>query len=69
MQRVKPVPLVFDEWYGHISRPERAAIKKYNVSPMDHEMLCDEFGRDNHAVITRMIKERSPHGYYREPVR
>lgn len=56
--------LVYDEWYGEITVAERNAIKKFNVSPMDHEMLCDEFGKDNHDAITKAIKDRSSSGYY-----
>lgn len=57
--------LVYDEWYGELSVAERSAIKKFNVSPSDHEFLCDEFGRGNHEAITKAIKERSSSGMYR----
>ena len=57
--------LVYDEWYGELSVAERTAIKKYNVSPSDHQMLSDEFGDCNHEAITKAIKERSSSGYYR----
>ena len=57
--------LVYDEWYGELSVAERAAIKKFNVSPSDHEFLRDEFGDCNHEAITKAIKERSSSGMYR----
>ncbi len=56
--------LVYDEWYGELSVAERKAIKKYNVSPSDHQMLSDEFGDCNHEAITKAIIERSSSGYY-----
>jgi hypothetical protein len=57
--------LVYDEWYGELSVAERKAIKKYNVSPSDHQMLSDEFGDCNHEAITKAIIERSSSGMYR----
>lgn len=56
--------MTYDEWYGELSVAEHRAIKKFNVSPLDHQMLCDEFGRENHAAITAAIKERSAGGMY-----
>ena len=59
--------LVFDEWYGTLSFAQRAAYRKYNVSPLDHTILCDEFGKDNHTAITQAVKARSSSGMYRGP--
>ena len=56
--------LIFDEQYGYLTRPQRAAYRKHNVSPMDHDMLVAEFG-DNHDAITRAVKDRSTSGTYR----
>jgi len=61
--------MVYDEWFGELTFAERSAIRKFNVSPFDHEQLCSEFGRENHAAITAAIKERSTSGMYREPSR
>lgn len=51
--------LVYDEWYGELSYAQRAAYRKYNVSPMDHKLLASEFGEKEHAKITAAVKERS----------
>jgi hypothetical protein len=59
--------MVYDEWYGEISFAQRAAYKKHNVSPSDHDMLVDEFGESAHREITAAVKERSPNGYYQMP--
>ena len=59
--------MVYDERYGTVSYAERAAIRKHNVSPFDHDMLCEEIGRTNHKAITDTIKHRSPNGYYIGP--
>jgi len=61
--------MVYDEQYGDISHAQRAAYKKHNVSPMDHDMLVDEFGEGSHAKITAAVKQRSTDGMYRPPVR
>lgn len=60
--------MVYDEWYGEISYAQRAAYRKYNVSPSDHDLLVDEFGAGNHEVITRVVKQRSEgSGIYQAP--
>lgn len=60
--------LIFDEWYGHVTRAQRAAYRKFNVSPFDHNLLVDEFGAEAHAEITKAVKERSASGMYRAPL-
>lgn len=47
--------IVFDENYGHISYAQRAAYRKYNVSPSDHDELLQVFGNDP-AAITKYVK-------------
>lgn len=59
--------LVYDEWYGELSFAQRAAYRKFNVSPMDHTLLEQEFGERAHAQITKAVKERSSTGMYRHP--
>jgi len=58
------VGLVYDESYGELSVDERKAIKKFNVSPSEHQDLCDDFGENNHSVITETILQRSSTGMY-----
>jgi len=60
--------IVFDEWYGELSYAQRAAYKKHNVSPSDHDDLVREFGSEAHAKITAVVKERSVSGMYRAPL-
>lgn len=60
--------MVYDEWYGELSYAQRAAYRKYNVSPADHQGLVREFGEDEHAKITAAVKERSTSGMYRAPL-
>lgn len=50
--------IIFDEWYGEISYAQRAAYRKYNISPSDHRDLVREFGEENHQAITNAVKER-----------
>jgi hypothetical protein len=50
--------MVFDEWYGELSYAQRAAYRKYNISPSDHDDLVREFGEHHHAAITAAVKER-----------
>lgn len=60
--------MVYDEQYGELSFAQRAAYRKYNVSPMDHQMLVNEFGEANHIKITEAVKARSESGIYRQPL-
>jgi hypothetical protein len=50
--------MVCDEWYGELSYAQRAAYRKYNISPSDHDDLVREFGEHHHAAITAAVKER-----------
>jgi len=50
--------MVYDEWYGELSYAQRAAYRKYNISPADHDFLVSEFGANEHAAITAAVKER-----------
>jgi len=59
--------MVYDEWYGELSFAQRAAYRKHNVSPSDHDGLVDEFGEGAHAAITAAVKQRSPDGMYQMP--
>jgi hypothetical protein len=59
--------IVFDEWYGYLSFAQRAAYRKHNISPADHDMLVMEFGADNHDAITAAVKERQ--GAYKRVTR
>ncbi len=47
--------MVYDEWYGELTYKQRAAYKKYNVSPSDHDDLVSKFGRDNHDEIVAAV--------------
>jgi hypothetical protein len=51
------VKLVYNEWYGTLSYAQRAAYRKYNVTPADHRELEQLFG-DDHAAITKAVKEQ-----------
>ena len=64
----KSPKMVYNEWYGEIPFTLNRTIKKFNVSPSDYDLLCEDFGRENHAVIEAKIKEWSPGGYYQMPV-
>ena len=57
--------IVFDEWYGHLSYAQRAAYRKHNVSPSDHQALADHYGPDAHAEITAAVKRHSVDGMFR----
>jgi hypothetical protein len=51
--------MVFDEWYGELSFAQRAAYRKFNVSPSDHDDLVEKFGSHNHNGITMYVKENA----------
>lgn len=56
--------MVYDEWYGEISYAQRAAYRKHNVSPSDHDILVGRYGSDAHAEITAAVKRNSPNGSF-----
>lgn len=56
--------MVFDEAYGELSYAQRAAYRKHNVSPSDHEELVETFGEGNHEAITAAVKRYSPDGLF-----
>lgn len=60
--------LVFDEFYGTLSFAQRAAYRKFNVSPSDHQQLIAHFGENSHAAITQYVKDHAPGGMYRAPI-
>lgn len=60
--------MVYNEWYGEIPFTLNRAIKKYNVSPSDYDMLVNDFGKD-FAVIEAKVKEWSLDGYFQYPIR
>jgi len=66
-ERTPDMKIVFAEWYGRLSFAQRAAYRKFNVSPSDHDLLVDEFGASEHAKITAAVKARSASGMYTAP--
>lgn len=56
--------MVFDEWYGELTYAQRAAYRKHNVSPSDHDMLVDHFGANAHGEITEAVKKHSTRGSF-----
>lgn len=56
--------MVFDEWYGELSYAQRAAYRKFHVSPSDHDELVERYGQSNHKVITDAVKEFSSNGMF-----
>jgi hypothetical protein len=48
--------MVYDEWYGELSFAQRAAYRKHNVTPYEHDRLVEHFGESAHAEITRAVK-------------
>lgn len=59
--------MVYDEYYGELTYAQRAAYRKYNVSPYDHDELARKFGAKNHDAITKFVKENSTTGMYISP--
>jgi len=55
--------IVFDERYGNVSYAQRAAYRKYNVSPSDHDSLENAYG-DDHDAITAAVKRHSDSGMF-----
>ena len=51
--------VVFHEMYGNVTRPQLAAYRKHNISPMDHDMLTNHFGEDAHGEITKWVKDQA----------
>lgn len=56
--------MVFDEMYGELTFAQRAAYRRYNVSPSDHNDLIDTFGEGEHAAITAAVKKYSTSGMF-----
>lgn len=56
--------MVFDEFYGNLTYAQRAAYRKFNVTPSDHDTLVDIFGASEHAKITAAVKAASPTGMF-----
>ena len=56
--------IVYDERYGELTFAQRAAYRKYNVSPSDHDALIDEYGEDAHDAITQAVKDFSGNGMF-----
>lgn len=48
--------MVYDEQYGELTYAQRAAYRKHNVSPSDHDDLVRNFGEDDHEGITKAVK-------------
>lgn len=48
--------IVYDEWYGDLSFAQRAAYRKYNVSPADHDAILMHFRAREHDAITKYVK-------------
>jgi len=48
--------MVYDEWYGELSYAQRAAYRKHNVTPHEHDCLVEHFGESAHAEITMAVK-------------
>lgn len=59
--------IVFDENFGDMTFAQRAAYRKFNVSPSDHTDLVNRFGEDEHDKITAFVKTNSTSGTYRAP--
>lgn len=56
--------MIFDEQYGELTYAQRAAYRKHNVSPSDHDFLVDTYGEDQHAAITAAVKQYTRHGMF-----
>jgi len=56
--------MIFDESYGELSYAQRAAYRKHNVTPHEHDDLVRAYGEDEHAKITAAVKQFSPSGYF-----
>lgn len=52
---------IFHEQYGEVTRPQLAAYRKHNVSPSDHDYLANHYGEENHADITKAVKDEANH--------
>jgi len=59
--------MVYDEWYGELTFAQRAAYRKYNVTPANHQDLVRKFGEGAHAEITAYVKAHVDDGMYRAP--
>lgn len=56
--------IVYDEWYGELSYAQRAAYRRHNVTPYEHDRLVERFGETAHAEITAAVKNSiGAHGF------
>ena len=55
--------VIYHEYYGMVTRPLLAAIRKYNVSPSDFDSLHEVYGND-YAAIKRAIETYTFQGMF-----
>lgn len=56
--------IVYHEAFGTLTFAQRAAYRKFNVSPSDHDALAQKYGEGNHDQITAAVKKFSPNGMF-----
>lgn len=56
--------IIYDEQYGDLSFAQRAAYRKHNVTPYEHQRLVERFGESAHAEITKAVKDSVAAGDY-----
>ena len=54
--------IVFDERYGELSYKQRAAYRKHNVTPFDHDAIVARYG-DNHDFAVRHVTDPINHDH------
>lgn len=53
--------MTFHERFGEVSKAQLAAYRKHNVSQSDHETLAFWLGEEQHADITKAVKDERNH--------
>jgi hypothetical protein len=56
--------MVYDESYGELTYAQRAAYRRHNVSPSDHDELVDTYGETAHQAITLAVKQYTRNGMF-----
>lgn len=57
---------IYTDSYGDVTEEEWKVCRKHNVSPSDHDMLVEVYGRSDHEAIVDAIKKFSRNGSYQE---
>jgi hypothetical protein len=63
----KPLGMTYHEYYGELPTALLRLYRKYNASPMDHDILMEACGGDWDLILA-MVENHSRNGYLQLPL-